>query len=105
MLTVKDDSVFYVNVANGVARFLFLDNGNNNINSMAYDPYRHMVYYTYSLSGPGGTINPNQRTLRRYDYDMDTLGIVENDVRNLDIPLFDQGVESGSAAFLMVLSI
>lgn len=99
VLTVKDDSVFYVNVANGVARFLFLDNGNNNINSMAYDPYRHMVYYTYSLSGPGGTINPNQRTLRRYDYDMDTLGIVENDVRNLDIPLFDQGVESGSAAF------
>lgn len=99
VLAVKDDSVFYVNPANGVARFLFWDNSNNNINSMAYDPYNHMVYYTYSLTGPGGTINPNQRTLHRYDYDMDTLGIVEADVRNLGVPLFDQGVESGAAAF------
>lgn len=99
VLAVKDDSVFYVNPANGVSRFLFWDNSGNNINSMAYDPYNHMVYYTYSLTGPGGTINPNQRTLHRYDYDMDTLGIVEADVRNLGVPLFDQGVESGAAAF------
>lgn len=99
VLASRNDSVYYVNVANGVARFLFADYGNDYLNSMAYDPYRHMVYYTYSLSGPGGVVSSTDYVLRRYDYDMDTLGVVSTDVRTLGIPLFDQSVESGGAAF------
>ena len=99
VLASRNDSVYYVNVANGVAKFLFADYGNTYINSMAYDPYRHFVYYTYSLSGPGGTVSSTDRILRRYDYDMDTLGVISTDVRNLGIPLYDQSIESGAAAF------
>jgi hypothetical protein len=99
VLASRNDSIYYVNVANGASKFLFADYGHDRINSMAYDPYRHLVYYTYSLSGPGGVINPNERALRRYDYENNTLSVVTTDVRTLGIPLFDQGVESGGASF------
>jgi len=99
VVCVRNDSIYYVNVANGVAKFLFADYGHNRINSLAYDPYRHMVYYAYSLSGRGGGTSSTDYVLRRYDYDMDTLGIVCNDIRTLGIPLFDQSIESGAAAF------
>lgn len=99
VVCARNDSIYYVNVANGVAKFLFADYGHNRINSLAYDPYRHMVYYAYSLSGPGGGPSTTNRILRRYDYDMDTIGVVSNDLRSLGIPLFDQSIESGAAAF------
>lgn len=99
VVCARNDSIYYVNVANGVAKFLFADYGHNRINSLAYDPYRHMVYYAYSLSGPGGGPSSSNRILRRYDYDMDTLGIVCNDIRSLGIPLFEQSIESGAAGF------
>jgi hypothetical protein len=99
VVCARNDSIYYVNVANGVAKFLFADYGHNRINSLAYDPYRHMVYYAYSLSGPGGGPSATNRILRRYDYDMDTLGVVCNDLRTLGIPLFNQSIESGAAGF------
>ncbi len=99
VIAARNDSVYYVDVATGRARFIFRHTLHNRINSLAYDPYRHFIYYTHSLSGSGGAINPNERTLRRYDYDMDTLGVVVSDVRTLGMPTFDNGVESGGAAF------
>ena len=94
-LVSLDNSVYYVDVATGNAKFLFTDPGATNINSMAYDPYRHMVYYTYSLTGSPAT----DKTVRRYDYEQDTLGILTTDVNTLGIPTYDAGVESGAAAF------
>lgn len=95
VLAVEDDSVFYINVANGKAKFLFTDPGWTNMNSMAYDPVRHMVYYTYSLTSSAQT----DLTLRRYDYEKDTLGVVHSNVNNLGVPTYEAGVESGAAAF------
>lgn len=94
-LAVLNNTIYYVNVDNGVARYLFRDNGHTNINSLAYDPYRHMVYYSYSLTGSPSA----DKTIRRYDYDMDTLGIFINNVNSIGIPTFESGVESGAAAF------
>lgn len=94
-LAVRDNNIYYVNVANGVARLLFRDPGHSNINSLAYDPYRHMVYYSYSLSASPAT----DKSIRRYDYDMDTLGVFISNVNTLGIPTFQSGVESGAAAF------
>ena len=94
-LAVKDNQIFYVNVANGVARLLFKDNGHTNINSLAYDPYRHMVYYAFSLTNN----SQSDRTIYRYDYDLDTMGVFISNVNNIGIPTFQTGVESGAAAF------
>ncbi|MBS1744129.1 MAG: T9SS type A sorting domain-containing protein [Bacteroidetes bacterium] len=94
-LAVRDNYIYYVNVNNGVARLLFRDNTNSNINSLAYDPYRHMVYYSFSLTGSPST----DKRIRRYDYDMDTLGDFISNVNTLGIPTFEAGVESGAAAF------
>lgn len=100
VLAVRNDSIYYVNPATGRAKFIFADLGHTNINSLAYDPVNHYFYYVYSLSGSGGSTNPNNKVLRRYDYNMDTMGIVVNDVSTfLGIPTFDVGVESGAAAF------
>jgi hypothetical protein len=99
VLTVRNNEVYYVDPSTGVAKLMFIDPGHTNINSMGYDGVNKMVYYTYSLSGGGGSTNPNNYTLRRYDYNMDTMGIVVSDVRTLGIPTFDVGVESGGAAF------
>lgn len=95
VISVLNNTVFYVDVATGVARRLFTDPGHTNINSLAYDPYRHMVYYAYSL-----TSSPvNDRTVKRYDYDMDTLGVFIPNVNHIGIPTYDDGVESAAAAF------
>ncbi len=94
-LAVRDNYIYYVNVNNGVARLLFRDPLRSNINSLAYDPYRHMVYYSFSLQASPST----DKLIRRYDYDMDTLGDFIPNVNTLGIPTFESGVESGAAAF------
>lgn len=95
VLAVNNNKVYYVDPVTGKARFLFRDAGNNNINSVAYDPVNKFVYYTYSLTGSAA----NDKILRRYDYNTDTMGIVMNDVSVLGFPLYDNGVESGAASF------
>jgi GEVED domain len=95
VLMSLDSNVYYINADNGAAKFLFKDPGGKTINSMAYDPYRHMVYYTHSLTGAAVT----ERTLRRYDYEQDTVGIVTSNVNSFGIPTYESGVESGGAAF------
>ncbi|MFT3910009.1 MAG: hypothetical protein QM737_11320 [Ferruginibacter sp.] len=94
-LSVCNNTIYYVNVANGVARKLFTDPAHTNINSLAYDPYRHMVYYAFSLSASPST----DKTIKRYDYDLDTLGVFISNVNNIGVPTFESGVESGAAAF------
>ncbi len=94
-LAVKDNQIFYVDVATGVARILYQDTRHTNINSLAYDPYRHMVYYAFSLTNNSQA----DKRIYRYDYDMDTMGIFIKDVNAIGIPTFQTGVESGAAAF------
>ncbi|WP_028786536.1 GEVED domain-containing protein [Terrimonas ferruginea] len=100
ILTSLDGSFYYVDPATGRAKLLFTDAGHNRMNSIAYDPYRRQVYYTYSLTGSGNSVNSNQKTLRRYDYNTNTYGpLVNNITTTLNIPTFEQGIESAAAAF------
>lgn len=95
VLTVRNNTVYYTDPATGRCHVLFTDPGHTNINSLAYDPVNKMVYYTYSLTSSPST----NYILRRYDYEMDTFGIVCTDVRSLGIVLHNNGVESGSSSF------
>jgi hypothetical protein len=98
MITVVGNSFYYVDPNTGNARFLFQDPSNDNMNSIAYDPINRLVYYTYSLSDEG-SVNPNEKALRRYDVNMDTFGVVIANISNIGLPVMGQGVESGAAAF------
>lgn len=99
VLVVRNNEFMYVNPANGQSFPIFTDNTHTNMNSIAYDPVNRYIYYTYSLSGSGGTVNPNEKRIRRYDMNMDTFGVVVSDITALGIPTYQQGVESGAAAF------
>ena len=99
VIMVRDNVFYYVNPATGNCKYLFKDNTSSNMNSLAYDPVKRLLYYTYSLSGPGNGVNSNEKSLRRYDVNMDTFGVALSNVNNLGIPTFGQGVESGAASF------
>lgn len=99
MVIVVGNTFYYLDPATGNAKYLFQDPSNDNMNSMAYDPYNRFLYYTYSLSNGSGGVNPNEKALRRYDLNMDTFGVVIADASTIGLPIMGQGVESGAAAF------
>ncbi|MFM9909784.1 MAG: GEVED domain-containing protein, partial [Chitinophagaceae bacterium] len=96
-LNVVDDSVYMTNPADGKSKFLFTDAASaGKINSVGYDPYNHIMYFVYSLTGAATT----NKTLRKYDFTTGLYTTITTDmVTLLNIPTFDQGVESGAAAF------
>jgi hypothetical protein len=95
VLTVVNNNIYYVDPTNGQAYFLFNEPAHNRLNSMAYDPYERIVYYTYSL-GPDPL---NDRTLKKYDVDAKVISIVIPNVNTFGIPTYESGVESGAATF------
>jgi hypothetical protein len=96
-LNILDDSVFITNPVNGQSKFLFEDVASlGKVNSVGYDPYNHIMYFVYSLTGSAST----NKTLRKYDFNTETFSTVTTDITSLvGIPTFTQGVESGAAAF------
>lgn len=99
ILEAINKSVYMVNPVTGVAKFIFSDGATSGtINSLAYDPYNHVIYYCWSLTN-NGSANASERTLRKYDMTTGTATTLLADVTSLGIPTFDQGVESGAAAF------
>lgn len=92
------NSVYYTDPATGKAKLLFTDASVSNINSLAYDPVKHHVYYAHDATGTSGALNPADKSIYRYDYNMDTLGPVINDITAF-LPTFDAGVETGAAGF------
>lgn len=95
VLTVVNNNIYYVDPSNGNAYFLFNEPAHNRLNSMAYDPYERIVYYTFSL----GPDPQNDRTLKKYDVDTKTISVVIPNVNTFGIPTYESGVESGSATF------
>lgn len=98
VLTVVDNSVYYVDPATGKSKLLFTDPGATSLNSLGYDPVKHYVYYVHDATGAGGTTNAANKSVYRYNYDMDTFGVAINDVTAW-LPTFDVGVEIGGASF------
>jgi GEVED domain/Secretion system C-terminal sorting domain len=97
VLTVVNNNIYYVDPANGRGYFLFNEPGHNRLNSMAYDPYERVVYYTYSLTG--GSTPQTDKVLKKYDVDTKTISVVIPDVNTFGIPTYESGVESGAATF------
>lgn len=97
VLAVVNNNTYYVDPASGRGYFLFNEPGHNRLNSMAYDPYERIVYYTYSLTG--GNNPRNDKTLKKYDVDAKTISVVIPNVNTFGIPTYESGVESGAATF------
>ncbi len=97
MLTVRGNNFMMLDPATGRAKPLFTDPGHTNMNGMGYDPYKRILYYTYSL-----TASPiNTKTIYKYSVDNDAISTFVADVNAapLNIPTYNPGVTSGSASF------
>ncbi len=101
VLSALNNSIYIINPANGAARILFTDPSGNNINSMGYDPYNKFLYYSYSLTGGGSpaVVNPNNKSIQKYDVNTGAISTIISNVNTLGIPTYTSGVESGGAAF------
>ena len=92
--------VYMINASTAEAHYLFSDPGTtgNRMNSLAYDPVNHWLYYVMDNAplpnGPGGNF-----ILKKYDFGTETVSTVLTDIRTLGIPCFEQGVEFAGAAF------
>ena len=92
--------VYMVNASTAQAHYLFSDPGTtgNKMNSLAYDPVNHWLYYVMDNApmpnGPAGNF-----ILKKYDFGTETISTVLADIRTLGIPCFEQGVEFAGAAF------
>jgi hypothetical protein len=92
--------VYMVNASTAQADYIFSDPGTtgSKMNSLAYDPDNHWLYYVMDNAplpnGPLGNF-----TLKKYDFSTETISTVLADIKTLGIPCFEQGVEFAGAAF------
>lgn len=99
VLTVVNNRIYYTDPTNGNSYFLFIEPGHDRLNSMAYDPYKRIVYYTFSLTDRVGLNPAVDKTLKKYDVDTKTISVVIPNVNTFGIPTYESGVESGAATF------
>ena len=100
VLVARNHIVYMTDPATGRSVEVFQDPSNQNINSMGYDPHNRILYYTNSLTGSGGGANASNKTIKKYDFNTETLSVLVSDVTAaLAIPTFGSGVESGGASF------
>lgn len=99
VLVAINNSMYQVDPATGVSKLVFSDGANSGtINSLAYDPYNKVAYFCWSLTNNGST-TASSKVLRKYDFTTGNVTSVANDVNDIGIPTFNQGTESGAAAF------
>ncbi|HEY1114432.1 MAG TPA: GEVED domain-containing protein [Chitinophagaceae bacterium] len=99
VLAAINNSVYMVDPATGKAKFVFSDGANSGtINSLAYDPYNKVAYFCWSLTNNGST-TASSKTLHKYDFKTGNVTTIANDVNTFGLPTFNQGTESGAAAF------
>lgn len=106
VLVVHDlNTVFMLDPATGRAVSLFTDPDPRvrEINNLAYDPYKRIIYY--SVDGlerctPPGTPD-SIRHIKKYDVNTETISTIISDVKTtpLYMPTYNSGLESGGAGF------
>jgi hypothetical protein len=106
VLAVHDlNTVYMIDPATGSAVSVFTDNTPRvgEINDLAYDPYKRIIYY--SVDGierqtPAGTPD-TVRYIRKYDLNTETISQIINNVNAapFNIPTYTYGLQSGGAAF------
>jgi hypothetical protein len=95
LVTPDNNSVYLFNPLTGKADWLFSEPASPWVNSMAYDYNDRVLFYVMDHSSPLAT----NHTLKKYDFNTETIGTVVNDLTTVGIPLFDIVVESAGAAY------
>jgi len=95
LVTPDNNSVYLFNPLTGKADWLFSEPASPWVNSIAYDYNNRILYYVMDHSSPVAT----NKTLKKYDFNTETIGTVVADLTTLGIPLFDIVVESAGAAY------
>jgi hypothetical protein len=96
-------NVYMVDPVNATADVVFTDPGTAlgsapagvAMNSLAYDPVNHWLYYVMN----GSAMKPGNRSVKKYDFTTGTISTVISDINTLGIPTFIQGIEAAAAAF------
>lgn len=98
LVTPDNQWVYYVDAVTGNTFGLFTDATKTYVNSLAYDPLHHILYYV--TDGSSSSTAKNNKSLKKYDLATGVSSIVISDITTtLNIPTMDQGVESAGAAF------
>lgn len=94
--TSDTNTVSLINTANGQAKMIFQDaTSPRYINGISYDHLQHNLYYVIDF-----TSNPAvNKTIKRYNFDTETMSVLVPNVNTLGIPTFNRGVESAGCAF------
>ncbi|HYF29987.1 MAG TPA: GEVED domain-containing protein [Chitinophagaceae bacterium] len=95
LVTPDNNSVYLFNPLTGVSDWLFSEPSSPWVNSMAYDHVNKVLYYVMDNPSPVST----NRSLKKYDFNTESISTVVADVTTLGIPLYDIVVESAGAAF------
>lgn len=95
LVTPDNNSVYLFNPLTGKSDWLFSEPGSPWVNSIAYDHVNKILYYVMDNPSP---VSSN-RSLKRYNFNTESISTVIADLSTLGIPLYDIVVESAGAAF------
>ena len=95
LATGDTNTVSFVNIATGVAKKLFQDVSCSYINSMAYDPVKHELYYVIDFTSSPST----NKAIKKYNFETQTISTVISDITTLGLPTFERGMESAGSSF------
>lgn len=94
--TSDTNTVSLINTTTGQAKMIFQDaTSPRYINGLGFDHLQYNLYYVIDF-----TSNPSiNKTIRRYNFDTETMSVLVPNVNTLGIPTFSRGVESAGCAF------
>jgi GEVED domain-containing protein/type IX secretion system substrate protein len=95
LVTPDNNSVYIVNPITGRCDWMFSEPASPWVNSLAYDHVNKILYYVMDHPSPLST----NKSLKKYDFNTETISTVIADLTTIGIPLFDIVVESAGAAF------
>jgi len=94
--TSDTNTVSVINTANGQAKMIFQDvSSPRYINGISYDHLEHDLYYVIDFTATPST----NKTIKKFDFDSETISVLVPNVNTLGIPTFNRGVESAGCAF------
>lgn len=95
LVTPDNNSVYMMNPLTGQCYWLFSEPASPWLNSLAYDHVNKILYYVMDNPSPVAS----NRSLKKYDFNTETISTVIADLSTLGIPLYEIVVESSGAAF------
>lgn len=96
LATPDSNTVSMINLSNGRARNVFRDAASNPyVNGLGYDPHNHNLYFVQDFTASSSS----NKTLKKYDFNTETISVVLADITTLGIPTFNRGVESAGSCF------